>query len=145
MVRKALEKERAAGQTIAIMPMTTHSTKPSERKITSSYLNSIPIALEISTPTCGFPQFLEKFLVEYKSHSTDLLHFGFCCCISVNKICCNGNGQLATKFLPAKSWKERNFQRRPRLSREEGRSPQTGTGVDEDIGEHSGWESMGKF
>ena len=26
------------------------------------------------------------FLVEYKSHTTDFFHFGFCCCISVNKI-----------------------------------------------------------
>lgn len=55
------------------------------------------------SPTCGLPQFLEKFLVEYKSHTTDLFHFGFCSCISVNKICCNGNGQLAPKLFPTKS------------------------------------------
>ena len=81
--------------------------------------------MEALTPTCGFPQFLEKFLVEYKSHTTDLFHFGFCCCISVNKICCNGNGQFATKFFPTKSWKERNFQRWQKLAKE-GRSCHTG-------------------
>lgn len=49
-------------------------------------------AQEVLTPTCGFSQLLEKFLVEYKSNTTDLLYFGLCGCVSVNKICCNGNG-----------------------------------------------------
>lgn len=48
--------------------------------------------LEALTPTCGFSQLLEKFLVEYKSNTTDLLYFGLCSCVSVNKICRDGNG-----------------------------------------------------
>lgn len=49
-------------------------------------------AQEALTPTCGFSQLLEKFLVEYKSNATDLLYFGLCSCVPVNKICRNGNG-----------------------------------------------------
>lgn len=49
-------------------------------------------ALQALTPTCGFSQLLEKFLVEYKSHTTDLLYFGLCGCISVNEVCRDGNG-----------------------------------------------------
>lgn len=51
-----------------------------------------PWALEALTPTCGFSQLLEKLLVKYKSHPTDLLHFGLCGCVAVDKISRNGDG-----------------------------------------------------
>lgn len=82
----------------------TTPAPPAPQTRTRAVFRVFPSAVEVLTPTCGFPQFLEKFLVEYKSHTTDFFHFGFCCCISVNKICCNGNGQFATEFFPTKSW-----------------------------------------
>ena len=91
---------------------TTTPAPPAPQMRTSVVFRVCPSTVEVLTPTCGFPQFLEKFLVEYKSHTTDFFHFGFCCCISVNKIRCNGNGQFATEFFPTKSWEGgRHFQR----------------------------------
>lgn len=103
--------------------------------------------MEVLTPTCGFPQFLEKFLVEYKSHTTDFFHFGFCCCISVNKIRCNGNGQFATEFFPTKSWeagkKFSEVMRAGQRSRKftSNTRNRRGSDEDEDVGECGGWES----
>lgn len=104
-----------------------------------------PSAVEILTPTCGFPQFLEKFLVEYKSHTTDFFHFGFCCCISVNKIRCNGNGQFATEFFPTKSWeagkKFSEMTKAGQRSRKFTSNRRNRRGSDEDVEECGGWES----
>lgn len=104
-----------------------------------------PSTVEVLTPTCGFPQFLEKFLVEYKSHTTDFFHFGFCCCISVNKIRCNGNGQFATEFFPTKSWeagkKFSEVTKAGRRSRKFTSNRRNRRGSDEDVGECGRWES----
>lgn len=118
-------EERAMGKWHRTL-MTNHPTKLSKRKPQVVIETSILIAFKALIPTCSFPELLEKFLIKYESHSTDLFYFGFCCCISVDKICCNGNGQFASKFFPTKSWKERNFQMWQQLTREEGRSLQTG-------------------
>ena len=62
---------------------------------------------EAPTPTCGFPQLLKKLLVEYKSHTADLFHFGFRCCVSVDEVGRDGDGQFAADLFPTKPWRER--------------------------------------
>jgi len=59
-------------------------------------------------PTCFFFKVLKKLLVEDESHTTDLLHLGLSCAVSVYEVGGNGNSQLPTEFFPSEP-----FQRVP--------------------------------
>lgn len=50
--------------------------------------------------TCLLFEVKEEFLVEDEGHATDLLHFGLCSSVPVDKIGCDGNGQLPPEFFP---------------------------------------------
>lgn len=55
------------------------------------------------TPTLGLPQFLKNSWLNIKA--TPLISSTLArCCISVNKIRCNGNGPILPRNFPTKSW-----------------------------------------
>lgn len=43
-------------------------------------------------------------MVEDEGHAADLLHFGLRCGVAVDKVGGDGDGQLASKLLPFKTW-----------------------------------------
>lgn len=53
--------------------------------------------------TSVFLEFQKELLVEYKGDTTDLLHFGLCCGVLVDKVCCDGYGQFPSKLFATES------------------------------------------
>lgn len=56
--------------------------------------------------TCFLPEFQEELLVKDEGHTTDLLHFGLCCGVPVDKVSSDGDGQLPAKLLAAETCRE---------------------------------------
>lgn len=63
-------------------------------------------AICFSDLTCLLLEFQKELLVKNEGHTTDLLHFGLCCGVPVNKVSCDGDGQLPSKLFAGKTYQE---------------------------------------
>lgn len=59
--------------------------------------------------TCGFSELLKELLVEDEGDTTNLLHLCLCCCVPVDEVSSDGDGELSPELFtpkPCKSQKE---------------------------------------